>query len=173
VKRPQVVLLPGYQGSADQAILVRVEHALSELECLRIAPPRLKVTPELTAYVDWLEAAVKGVRGPLIVIGRSFGGRLAIRLAARRSLAGVVLLGFPIRPPGRPRPIDEAALAALKCPTLIVQGSKDELGPLRVLEPLIATKKNVTLEVLKGAGHSFGSKEKQAIECVARWARLV
>ncbi|MFT3707755.1 MAG: alpha/beta hydrolase [Archangium sp.] len=171
--KPRVVLLPGYQGSADQEILVRVEKALPEFECLRIAPPRLKVTPELDAYVDWLEGEVKSIRAPLIVVGRSFGGRLAIRLAARRSLAGVVLLGFPIRPPDRPRPLDEAALSALECCTLIVQGSKDELGPLRVLKPLIAGKKHVTLEVLKGAGHSFGSKEKQAIECVARWARLV
>lgn len=169
----RVVLLPGFNGSADQAILLKLEKALgSGFECTRLAPPRLKLTPELTAHVDWLEARVKDLGAP-IVIGRSFGGRLALRLAARRKLKAVVLLGFPIHPPGKPRPLDEEALAAVRCPTLIMQGSKDELGPLKVLKPIVAANSALTLEVLKGAGHSFGSKEKGAIDHVARWVRLV
>ncbi|MBL8910018.1 MAG: dienelactone hydrolase family protein [Archangium sp.] len=169
----RAVLLPGFNGSAEQAILLKLEKALgADFECTRLAPPRLKLTADLTAHVDWLEERVKDISAP-ILIGRSFGGRLALRLAARRKLKAVVLLGFPIRPPGKPRPLDEEALAAVRCPTLIMQGSKDELGPLKIFKPIVAANSALTLEVLKGAGHSFGSKEKAAIEHVAKWMRLL
>ncbi len=166
-----VVLLPGFQGRADQPILVRLEARLVPLgfTCLRLAPPRLALTPGLEAYVEWLEGELATVKGALVIVGRSFGGRLAVRVASRRKLAAVVLLGFPVRPPGKPRPIDEAALGALGCPTLIVQGTKDALGPMQVLAPLV--KRNPRLEVLplEGAGHSFGSKEKAALDEAAAW----
>jgi predicted alpha/beta-hydrolase family hydrolase len=165
-----VVLLPGFGGSADQPILVKLEHALDGLTCLRLAPPRLKLTPELTAHVDWLSAQVKSFRGPLVVVGRSFGGRLAVRLANQRKLRGVVLLGFPIRPPSKPRPLDEQALSALECPTLIVQGEDDDLGPLKVLRQVCAGKRNVAIEVIEGAGHGFTSaQERSAITLTRDW----
>lgn len=164
-----VVLLPGFGGSADQPILVKLEKALDGVRCLRLAPPRMKVTPELDPYVDWLSAQVKLERD-LIVVGRSFGGRLAIRLANQRKLRGVVLLGFPIRPPSKPRPFDEEMLRELTCPTLIVQGDEDELGPLKVLRSVCAGKRNVAIEVLEGAGHSFTStQERSAITLTKDW----
>jgi predicted alpha/beta-hydrolase family hydrolase len=134
-----------------------------------LAPPRLELTPDLSAQVDWLEAETKALRGRLVVVGRSFGGRLAVRLAARRRLAGVVLLGFPVRPPGKRRPLDEAALTSLPCPGLVVQGTKDELGPLRVLRPLCAQNPKLALVTLAGAGHSFGRHERAAIDATVEW----
>lgn len=71
--------------------------------------------------------------------------------------------------------MDEEALLALTCPTLIVQGERDELGPLCVLEPLVKRNRNVELHLLPGAGHAFGRHgEREAAEQVARWlaARL-
>lgn len=164
-----VALLPGFGGSADQPILVKLEKALGDVTCVRLAPPRLKLTPELEGYTDWLSEQVKSHR-ELIVVGRSFGGRLAIRLANRRKLRGVVLLGFPIRPPSKPRPFDEQMLKALTCPTLVVQGDEDELGPLKVLRSVIARKPNISLQVLDGAGHGFSApQERRAIELTTRW----
>ena len=163
-----VVLLPGFQGSADQPILVDLSERLEPqgFNCLRLAPPRLKLTPDLESYGHWLDEQLAAVRGPLALVGRSFGGRLAIRLAARRPLAAIVLLGFPIRPPERKRPLDEQALAALTCPTFIAQGTKDELGPMRVLKKFA---KRAEIFPLAGAGHDFGSKEKAALEAAAAW----
>lgn len=163
-----VVLLPGFGGSADQPILVKLERALG-LRCLRLAPPRFKLTPELGEYVDWLEAELKAVRGRVVIVGRSFGGRLAVRLAARRRLAGVVLLGFPVRPPGKRRPLDEAALRELPCRGLVVQGTKDELGPLKVIGALCTENAKLELLTLAGAGHAFGRREREAIDATVEW----
>ena len=163
-----IVLLPGFQGSADQKILVDLSKRLEQFgfHCLRLAPPRLKLTPDLELYVDWLDKQLSKIPAPLMLVGRSFGGRLAIRLAARRPLAAIVLLGFPIRPPGKQRPLDEQALAALSCPTFIAQGTKDDLGPMRVLKRFA---KNAEILPLSGVGHDFGSKEEAALDAAAAW----
>ena len=88
---------------------------------------------------------------------------------SERSVAALVLLGFPIRPPSRPRPDDEAALLAVRCPTLIVQGDADELGPLRVLRPLMRKSSALELAVIRGAGHSYGRRERLALDAVTAW----
>lgn len=166
--RASVVLLPGFQGRADQPILTRLSSRLEPLgfTCLRRAPPRLKLTPDLEAYGGWLDEELAGLRGRLILVGRSFGGRLAVRLAARRPLEAVVLLGFPIHPPGKPRPLDEAALAALTCPTWIGQGTKDPLGPLRILRRVAP---RAQLHQVDGAGHAFGAQEAATLDAAAAW----
>ncbi|MGV3624419.1 MAG: alpha/beta family hydrolase [Archangium sp.] len=169
MSRATVVMLPGFNGSADQPILVKLEKQLPDFDCVRLAPPRLKLLENLDNHVTWLREATAKLKGPLIFVGRSFGGRLAIRLAAEQQFVAIVLLGFPVRPPSKKRPLDEAALAALTCPTLIVQGTKDELGPLSVLEPIVKKSKVLELLELDGAGHSFGSKEKKALEAVRLW----
>lgn len=167
-RRATVVLLPGFQGRADQPILTRLSSRLEPLgfTCLRRAPPRLKLTPGLEAYGDWLDGEVAGVRGRLIVVGRSFGGRLAVRLAARRPLEAVVLLGFPIEPPGKKRPLDEQALAALECPVWIGQGTRDPLGPMKVLRRVAPPAEIFAVE---GAGHGFGAKESATLDAAAAW----
>lgn len=165
---PTVLLLPGFGGAADQPILVSLASRLEPLgfTCLALAPPRLKLTPDLEAYGAWLDRELSVVPGPLVVAGRSFGGRLAVRLAARRPLAGVVLLGFPIRPPKKQRPLDERALAALTCPAWIAQGTRDELGPMKVLRRCCG---NATVFPVRGAGHSFDAHERGTLDAAASW----
>ncbi len=169
----RVVLLPGFNGAADQPILVKLSQRLTGFECVRLAPPRLKLDEELSAHVAWLREATAKTSSPLVLVGRSFGGRLAIRLAAERTVSAIVLLGFPVRPPRKKRPLDEQALAALQVPTLIVQGTKDELGPIKVLTPIAAANSKLTLHEVAGAGHSFGSKESAALDFAASWLRSV
>lgn len=164
----KVVLLPGFGGGADQPILTRLSSRLEAVgfDCLRLAPPRLKVTAGLEAYGQWLDRELLFVKGPLIMVGRSFGGRLAIRLAARRSLAAVVLLGFPIRPPGKRRPLDEAALAAVNCPMWIGQGTRDELGPMKVLRRFSGA---AVIFSVPGAGHDFRAQEASTLDAAVAW----
>jgi predicted alpha/beta-hydrolase family hydrolase len=103
------------------------------------------------------------------LVGRSFGGRVCTRLSAVEPPAALVVLGHPISPRGRPRPDDEAALAAVRCPTLIVQGEHDALGPLPVLERIAKANPVIEIYVLKGVGHQFGQRQAQGLEYAAVW----
>lgn len=107
--------------------------------------------------------------GPFALVGRSFGGRMCAFLAEREPPDALAIVGHPISPPGRPRPRDEAALAHISCRTLIVQGDRDELGPLDVLERIAKANARVEIHVLARAGHDLGSHEREAADVVARW----
>lgn len=160
----RVVLLPGFNGAARQPLLVRVAEALGgAFEPVFPGLPRGRPSP---AFERELAHLAPFARGRPVLIGRSFGGRVALRHALTHPVKQLVLLGFPVRPPGRTRPDDEAALRAVRVPTLIVQGSKDEKGPLTVLRPLVRDNAALTLVVLKGAGHDFGRHEPEALEHV-------
>jgi predicted alpha/beta-hydrolase family hydrolase len=83
----------------------------------------------------------------------------------------LVLLGHPIAPPGRPRPADERALEAVRCPTLVVQGDADRLGPLAVLERIVSANPHVELRILPSVGHNFGRQEPTAAALAVAWLR--
>jgi pimeloyl-ACP methyl ester carboxylesterase len=169
--KPVVVFLPGFNGAARQPILLRVAAALgSEIDARFPGLPRGRPSAGLAREVAHVRAVLPRVRR-VVLVGRSFGGRVAVRCALQHPVAAVVVLGFPIRPKDRPRPEDEAALDAVKAPVLIVQGSEDELGPLEVLAPLIAANPRLAVSVLDGAGHSFGRHEKQAVTVAAEFIR--
>ncbi len=175
MSRADVVLLPGFGGAAEQPILVKFSTRLEALgfSCRRRAPKRGKLTPGLELETAWLSKVLAEVPGPHVVVGRSFGGRVCVRLGKRELVSACVLLGFPVRPPGKPRPLDEAALLEVTVPTLIVQGDDDELGPLKVLDRLVKRNRLLELHVLEGAGHSFGRQEAAALEYAAAWADRV
>ena len=92
-------------------------------------PPKAEtVIPEYVAAVD----ALGPTSGPLLIGGKSMGGRVASMAAdalfdAGR-IAGLVCLGYPFHPPGRPTQLRTAHLRDLRTPTLIVQGTRDEFG---------------------------------------------
>lgn len=77
----------------------------------------------------WLEviAALGGGAG-LVIGGRSLGGRIASMVADEAGARGLVCLGYPFHPPGRPERLRTAHLAALATPALIVQGERDAFG---------------------------------------------
>jgi uncharacterized protein len=97
-------------------------------EAGRKPPPRADtLIPEYEAAVAALSA-----RGPLIIGGKSMGGRVASMAAdalhAKGAIAGLLCLGYPFHPPGRPKQLRTAHLAELSTPTLICQGTRDEFG---------------------------------------------
>lgn len=92
------------------------------------APRADKVVPEFIAAVDDLGPT----KGPLIIGGKSMGGRVASMVADRLydagRIAGLLCLGYPFHPPGRPEHLRTAHLLDLKTPMLICQGTRDEFG---------------------------------------------
>lgn len=90
----------------------------------RKPPPRAeKLCPEYVAAIAALKA-----HGPLIVGGKSMGGRVATMIADEHKMAGVLCLGYPFHPVDKPAQLRTAHLADLKTPTLIVQGTRDPFG---------------------------------------------
>jgi predicted alpha/beta-hydrolase family hydrolase len=97
-------------------------------EAGRKPPPRAeKVMSEYVAAVEALKA-----KGPLIIGGKSMGGRVASMvcddLLAEGKVAGLLCLGYPFHPIGKPEQLRTAHLANLKTPALIVQGTRDPFG---------------------------------------------
>ncbi len=66
--------------------------------------------------------------GRLVIGGKSLGGRIASLIAVERPIAGLVCLGYPFHPPGRPDPLRTEHLRTLAVPTLICQGTRDPFG---------------------------------------------
>ena len=101
---------------------------------------------------------------PLIVGGRSFGGRVACRTAADVGAAGVLCLAFPVHPPGRPEKSRLPELVSVKVPALVVQGENDPFG---VPDPETLPG-NITLAVVTG-DHSL-KKDAPAIRAaITSW----
>jgi uncharacterized protein len=95
---------------------------------LRKPPPRAE-----TLKAEYLAAvAALGCRGPLIIGGKSMGGRVASMVAdalhAEKSIAGLLCLGYPFHPPEKPENLRTAHLLHLQTPTLICQGTRDPFG---------------------------------------------
>jgi predicted alpha/beta-hydrolase family hydrolase len=120
-------------------------------------------------YVAVIEAArrdIESARRFLVVGGKSMGGRIATQVAADRDLkvTGLVLLGYPLHPPGRPAVMRAAHLPAIRRPMLFVQGSRDNFGTPSELNPIVAgLSPPPTLHVVTGGDHSLKvSRDPQA-----------
>jgi predicted alpha/beta-hydrolase family hydrolase len=96
---------------------------------------------------------------PLIAGGRSFGGRMASQAQAEEPLPGVVglaFLGFPLHPPKAPSDERAEHLDDVKVPMLFLQGTRDELADLTLLQALVKRLgKRATLKLYNDADHSF------------------
>jgi predicted alpha/beta-hydrolase family hydrolase len=126
--------------------------------------------PQLVAcYRAAIEKAredLESARERLFIGGKSMGGRAATHVAADAAddpalkLSGIVLLGYPLHPPGRPDQLRDAHLPGVKCPMLFVQGTRDAFGTPDELKPVLARRLSpnaVTAEIheVDGGDHSF------------------
>ena len=100
---------------------------------------------------------------PLFIGGKSMGGRIASHVAAQgaEGIAGLVFLGYPLHPPGRPETRRDAHLPAIKEPMLFVQGTRDEFGTSAEIRELLPrlNPKAALFEVADG-DHSFKVRVK-------------
>jgi predicted alpha/beta-hydrolase family hydrolase len=138
------------------------------------------------AVVEEVRRAVPAAQHALFIGGKSMGGRIATHLAtdAQLGLTGVVLLGYPLHPPGRPDKPRDAHLADVAAPMLFVQGSRDAFGTPAELEPVLSRLRDrATLHVVSGGDHSFkvsrAGRQGQAVvyqevqEAISSWMAAV
>jgi predicted alpha/beta-hydrolase family hydrolase len=122
---------------------------------------------------------------PLFIGGKSMGGRIATHVASQRGagpLRGVVCLGYPLHPPGRPEQRRDAHLPAVEEPLLFIQGTRDTFGTAAEIEALLPRLQRATLHAIQGGDHSFkvpGGKASQEpvftgiVETVVHWMRSI
>ena len=127
-----------------------------------------RVDPPPVAHAAVRAAATEGLRraggAPLFAGGRSFGGRMtsqAQALAPLEGVRGLVFFALPLHPAGKPS-IDRAAhLSAVAIPMLFLQGTKDALAELDLLQRVVAgLGSRATLELVQDADHSFHARAK-------------
>lgn len=96
---------------------------------------------------------------PLFAGGKSYGGRMTTQAQSAEPLPGVkgiVLVGFPLHPAGKPSTERAAHLAGVKLPMLFLQGTRDALADLELITQTTASLgKKATLHVVDGADHAF------------------
>lgn len=97
---------------------------------------------------------------PVWACGKSFGGRMAsMAVAEGMSAAGLIFLGYPLHPPGKPEKIRDAHLGAVQIPMLFLQGSNDPFAQHALLEAVVAKLgQRATLTYVPNADHSFAVK---------------
>ncbi len=95
---------------------------------------------------------------PLFAGGKSFGGRMTTQADAEEALPveGIVLLGFPLHPAGRPGTERAEHLSKVSSPLLFLQGDRDALAGLELLGPVVSgLGERARLHVVEGADHGF------------------
>lgn len=116
-----------------------------------------------------MEAAALRTSGlPLWACGKSFGGRMASMAAAEgMPTAGLIFLGYPLHPPGKPQKMRDGHLYGLTLPMLFLQGTRDPFALPGELEPVAERiGPNARVERIEGANHMFevrGNKRRPEV----------
>jgi predicted alpha/beta-hydrolase family hydrolase len=183
-----LVIAPGAGAGFDHPFLVGFTRAMNDqgVATLRFNFPYREAGRRFpdrapTAIATWraaMDAATARSAGmPVWAGGKSFGGRMAsMAVADGMSAAGLVYLGYPLHPPGKPDALRDEHLYGIEAPMLFLQGARDPFATGDLLDHVVARiGPSATLHWVADAGHSFevkGAKLKPA-EIGASLAALV
>jgi predicted alpha/beta-hydrolase family hydrolase len=130
-------------------------------------------------YRDTIAAArshVASAAAHLFIGGKSMGGRMATHVAAadpELPIDGLVLLGYPLHPPGRPDQKRDKHLPSIHRPMLVVQGSRDAFGlPAELMPVLQQITPRPALEIVNDGDHSFKLPRKNPAAQTAVYASV-
>ena len=177
-----LLLFPGAGGGRDHPALVAIERALAPLPVARAdfpyrregrkAPDR---PPKLIACVRDEAAAVadrSGIDPAAVVLGgRSMGGRMcSVAVAEGLPAAGLVLIAYPLHPPGRADKLRVDHFRDVKVPCLFVSGTRDPFGAPDELEARTAAiGGKVTHVWIDGGRHELKGADERVAETVSAW----
>lgn len=186
--RCAVLLAPGASAGRDQPALVAVEHALAPAGVMvsrmdfpyrkagRRAPDRAPVLVAAVVEEAAALAAAAGV-GPdrLVLGGRSMGGRMcSMAMAEGLPALALVLVSYPLHPPGRADRLRTEHFPALDLPCLFVSGTRDTFGSPAELEAATAAIPGpVAHHWIEGGDHGLRGKDRQVAEVVAAFVEVV
>lgn len=184
--RVAVVLGHGAGAGMDSDFMVAMARGLAErhiavwrfnfayVERGRRAPDRQDVLERTYADVVEHVRAREGA-AKLVLGGKSLGGRIASHVVASGTRAdGLLFLGYPLHPPGRPDRIRDAHLRAIETPMLFVEGTRDPFCPLDTLERVLATlAAPADVAVIEDGDHSFKVRKSSGRGTPEAWAEVV
>jgi len=190
--RPMCVLAHGAGASMYSPFMehVAAELVAREICVLRFHFPYMEIAtqterrrppgPARRLLATWREilarvGKMRG-RGPLLIGGKSMGGRYASMIAAAGEApraSGLVYLGYPLHPPGKPEKLRADHLPDVPMPQLFVQGSKDKLCRPDLLEAVLKRVPNARLHEVHGADHSLAKSRKRPFEGSDAWLDVV
>ena len=168
--RPVFLFAPGAGAPSSHPWMQRWNQRLTRIgevetfdyDYMREGRRRPDCLPQL---ISAHRAALAGVRaktsGPIFLIGKSMGGRIGCHVALEQSVNGLVCLGYPLCATGDRSKLRDQVLRDLRTPILFVQGTRDSLCPLDLLE---SVRKEMSppnfLYVVEGGDHSLIVRKK-------------
>jgi predicted alpha/beta-hydrolase family hydrolase len=179
-----LVLTPGAGAGSDQPSLVAIEEALTPagVRVERVDfPYRLagKKAPDrppvlLATVIDAADALASelGVDGTKVAVGgRSMGGRMcSMAVADGMAAAALVLVSYPLHPPGKPDRLRTEHFQAISVPCLFVSGTRDSFGTQAELEKATAAIPGPVTHVwIEGGDHGLRRKDAEVAGHVRDW----
>jgi predicted alpha/beta-hydrolase family hydrolase len=178
-----LVLTPGASAGRDQPALVAIDEAVTPLGVVvervefpgramgkrRPDPPAVCIQVVRTAAAEL--AARLGVTTKLVALGgRSMGGRMcSIAVAEGLEAAALVLISYPLHPPGRPDRLRTAHFPELRLPCLFVSGRRDAFGTPEELEEESAVIPGPVALTFVDGDHSLRKRDSEVATIVAEW----
>ena len=173
-----LLLFPGAGSSATHPSLLAIEHAVSPMLCVRADFPYRKAGRKAPDRAPVLLQAVREeaqqLIGPLVLGGRSMGGRICSMVVADEEqpveAIGLVLVSYPLHPPGKPDRLRVEHFPRLRVPCLFVSGTKDTFGsPEELLQWTATIPGPVTHHWVQGKGHDLKGADAEIAAVVAEW----
>lgn len=177
-----IVLAHGAGAGMDHVFMKQLAVALGEhdIDTVRFNFPYMennKKRPDVPAVAHKvIQIVVEETHSlypsmPLILAGKSFGGRMSSQLMATKPIGHVralIFYGFPLHPANKPG-VDRAThLHEVKVPLLFLQGTRDALAYNDLIKKVCGSLPNATLVEIEGADHSFKSGKKEFIVDLAK-----
>jgi predicted alpha/beta-hydrolase family hydrolase len=133
--------------------------------------PDLPVVAHKTIAAAVAEARLAFPSVPLFLSGKSFGGRMSSQWLSQDpdgEIKGIIFYGFPLHPPKKPSTERAEHLKKVKQPMLFIQGTRDELAELNLIESVCSSLPGATLVKLEGADHAFKAGKQNLIPTLAK-----
>ena len=175
-----LLLFPGSGSSSTHPSLVALEQAVAPMRCLRADfPYRLagrRAPDRPPVLMQAVRDAAATLPGPLILGGRSMGGRICSMVVGDAEsplpAIGLVLICYPLHPPGKPERLRVEHFPRLEVPCLFISGTRDAFGtPEELTRATAAIPGPVTHEWLEGKTHELRGADQRVAELAAAWIR--
>ena len=178
-----MTLAHGAGAGMDHSFMITLAQSLSEegIATLRFNFPfaeNKKGRPDLPAVAhQTIEAAILKAQKlfpelPLFAAGKSFGGRMTSQYLSAHpndAVKGIIFYGFPLHAPGNPSTDPAEHLKNVKLPMLFLQGTRDNLATLNLIETVCSALEQTTLITIEGADHSFKAGKQDTMSMLVNF----